>query len=184
MKNFTLSMLLGIATTTTGIMLAATPAKAVLLTGTLPNANAISPTINFTSTGTVNFKTTSVAAGGFSPVVTIFNNDANRTYYTGPNDLTAASNADLNRTVNLAAGNYLAVVSAFGTYFDYPFKTIFSQGFDGSGSFGINRTGAYALDITSPTATAVPEPFTIVGTLLGGTAALRLRKRLKSNNKM
>jgi hypothetical protein len=36
---------------------------------------------------------------------------------------------------------------------------------------------------TSPT-TAVPEPFTIVGTLIGGTAALRMRKKLKSNDKV
>ncbi|WP_373542112.1 choice-of-anchor L domain-containing protein [Chamaesiphon sp.] len=35
---------------------------------------------------------------------------------------------------------------------------------------------------TSPT--AVPEPFTIVGTLIGGTAALRMRKKLKSNDKV
>lgn len=31
----------------------------------------------------------------------------------------------------------------------------------------------------SNTATAVPEPFTVIGTIVGGTAALRLRKRLK-----
>ncbi|PSB57342.1 PEP-CTERM sorting domain-containing protein [Chamaesiphon polymorphus] len=31
-------------------------------------------------------------------------------------------------------------------------------------------------------ATAVPEPFTIIGTLIGGTAALRMRKKLKSTN--
>lgn len=31
-------------------------------------------------------------------------------------------------------------------------------------------------------ATDVPEPFTIVGTLIGGTAALRMRKKLKANN--
>lgn len=31
-----------------------------------------------------------------------------------------------------------------------------------------------------PNSTAVPEPFTIVGTLIGGTAALRMRKKLKS----
>jgi hypothetical protein len=30
---------------------------------------------------------------------------------------------------------------------------------------------------------AVPEPFTIVGSLVGGTAALRMRKKLKSSNK-
>ena len=35
-----------------------------------------------------------------------------------------------------------------------------------------------------PPSTAIPEPFTIVGTLVGGTAALRMRKKLKSNNKV
>jgi hypothetical protein len=37
--------------------------------------------------------------------------------------------------------------------------------------------------ITS-TPTAVPEPFTIVGTLIGGAAALRMRKRFKATNKL
>ncbi|WP_396133686.1 PEP-CTERM sorting domain-containing protein [Chamaesiphon sp. OTE_75_metabat_556] len=32
-------------------------------------------------------------------------------------------------------------------------------------------------------ATAAPEPFTIIGTLVGGTAAIRMRKKLKSVNK-
>jgi hypothetical protein len=32
--------------------------------------------------------------------------------------------------------------------------------------------------------TSVPEPFTIVGTLMGGAAALRMRKRLKVTNKL
>ncbi len=31
--------------------------------------------------------------------------------------------------------------------------------------------------------TAVPEPFTVIGTIVGGTAALRLRKKLKSTTK-
>ena len=31
-----------------------------------------------------------------------------------------------------------------------------------------------------PTPTAVPEPFTVIGTIVGGTAALRMRKKLKS----
>jgi hypothetical protein len=33
-------------------------------------------------------------------------------------------------------------------------------------------------------ATAVPEPFTIVGTLLGAGSALKMRKRFKANNKL
>jgi hypothetical protein len=32
--------------------------------------------------------------------------------------------------------------------------------------------------------TSVPEPFTIIGSLIGGTAALRMRKKLKSNHKV
>jgi sugar lactone lactonase YvrE len=35
-------------------------------------------------------------------------------------------------------------------------------------------------DVPISSATAVPEPFTIVGTLIGGTAALRIRKKLKA----
>jgi hypothetical protein len=35
---------------------------------------------------------------------------------------------------------------------------------------------------TSPT--DVPEPFTIVGTIIGGSAAMRMRKKLKSNDKV
>ncbi|WP_373538664.1 PEP-CTERM sorting domain-containing protein [Chamaesiphon sp.] len=35
----------------------------------------------------------------------------------------------------------------------------------------------------APASTAVPEPFTIVGTLIGGTAALRMRKKLADANK-
>jgi hypothetical protein len=34
------------------------------------------------------------------------------------------------------------------------------------------------------TAQPVPEPFTIVGTLIGGTAALRMRKKLADSNKV
>jgi hypothetical protein len=33
------------------------------------------------------------------------------------------------------------------------------------------------------TSTAVPEPFTIIGTLVGGTAALRMRKKLNSTDR-
>jgi hypothetical protein len=179
MKNTSIAIGLGISTLT-GIVLQSTPANAVLLTGNLANADTIAST-NFVSTGTVNFKTTSFAAGGFSPVLTLF--DASGNYYTaGNNEYTSVG--DLNVTTNLAAGNYRAVISAFGTFFDYPTKTNFSQGFTIGGSFGIGRTSAYALDITSPTTTPVPEPFTIVGTLLGGASALRMRKRFKAINKL
>ncbi len=38
--------------------------------------------------------------------------------------------------------------------------------------------------IPGPAGTAIPEPFTIVGTLIGATAAYRTRKRLKATNKL
>lgn len=38
-----------------------------------------------------------------------------------------------------------------------------------------------AIDPPPPTPTEVPEPFTIIGTLVGGTAAFRMRKKLKAN---
>ena len=38
--------------------------------------------------------------------------------------------------------------------------------------------GSTALPPSTPT--AVPEPFTIIGTIIGGTAAFRMRKKLKA----
>ena len=43
------------------------------------------------------------------------------------------------------------------------------------------RNGAVVID---PRTTSVPEPFTIVGTLIGATVAFRTRKRLKAVNKL
>jgi hypothetical protein len=42
-----------------------------------------------------------------------------------------------------------------------------------TGRFQYNNTAA-------PTSTSVPEPFTIIGTVIGGTAAVRMRKKLKA----
>jgi sugar lactone lactonase YvrE len=39
---------------------------------------------------------------------------------------------------------------------------------------------AFAPSISTSSPTSVPEPFTIIGTLIGGTAAFRMRKKLKA----
>ena len=39
------------------------------------------------------------------------------------------------------------------------------------------------ININGATSTAVPEPFTVVGTIIGGTAAFRMRKKLKAIGK-
>ncbi len=55
-------------------------------------------------------------------------------------------------------------------------------------SLNSNVLGRYIFNarngtVIQPPTTAVPEPFTIVGTIIGGTAALRLRKKLTSSSK-
>lgn len=48
-----------------------------------------------------------------------------------------------------------------------------------------NRLGAAQVTISNfspPGATSVPEPFTMIGTFIGGTAALRMRKKLTSKS--
>jgi hypothetical protein len=46
------------------------------------------------------------------------------------------------------------------------------------------KTGSAAFGsvVNASAATAVPEPFTIIGTLIGGTAAVRMRKKLKASS--
>jgi hypothetical protein len=50
---------------------------------------------------------------------------------------------------------------------------------DNTGAITVNVTGLQA-----GTMTAVPEPFSTIGTLIGGTAALRLRRKMKSSNRV
>ena len=49
---------------------------------------------------------------------------------------------------------------------------------------GVNITARAGVNAPPPSSTAVPEPFTIVGTLIGATVAFRTRKRLKATNKL
>jgi hypothetical protein len=61
---------------------------------------------------------------------------------------------------------------------------------DGLGGPGLNTfifgfQGVGGVTLPNPDVpTAVPEPFTIVGTLIGATTAFRMRKRLKATNKL
>jgi hypothetical protein len=61
-------------------------------------------------------------------------------------------------------------------------RSINTNGTPGRDVFS-TRNGVIDLPSTPPS-TSVPEPFTIVGTLMGGAAALRMRKRLKVTNKL
>ena len=66
------------------------------------------------------------------------------------------------------------------------FNTIRLRDGNTPGSFLDGSVNALAFDkinaTVQQTSQSVPEPFTIVGTLIGGTAALRMRKKLKANS--
>jgi hypothetical protein len=57
------------------------------------------------------------------------------------------------------------------------------SGVDGNLSILAGDFSGFATRVDT-SATAVPEPFTIIGTIMGGTAAMRMRKKLKSNDKV
>jgi hypothetical protein len=50
---------------------------------------------------------------------------------------------------------------------------------DNTGALTVSVTGLQAVNTT-----AVPEPFTVIGTLIGGTAVLRMRKKMKSADRV
>jgi hypothetical protein len=54
-------------------------------------------------------------------------------------------------------------------------------GFGSGNQFSADRSLTNTYLIATPTnSTSVPEPFTIIGTLIGGTAAFRIRKKLQT----
>lgn len=182
MKTSTITRLLGLAIASAGTLAVAMPSHSATigtLNGSLANADAIASVVFDTPSPTtsINFKTTSFSTGNFSPLLTLFTGSG-----TFINEFTAVGDLNFNQT--LAPGNYRAVISAFGNFS----LGNFSAGFSGGGDFGsVNNVGparagsAYALTISTP---AVPEPFTIVGTMIGAATALRMRKRLKATNKL
>ena len=59
--------------------------------------------------------------------------------------------------------------------------TVTSRTYQNIGSSVANVDSVGLITNFNNVATAVPEPFTIIGTLVGGTAALRMRKKLKAS---
>ena len=54
----------------------------------------------------------------------------------------------------------------------------------GFGDIGRAIEQKLRIELAPPSTTAVPEPFTVIGTLLGSVAAFRMRKRFKATNNM
>jgi hypothetical protein len=189
MNKFTIAMLMGVATTT-GTILGSMPAYSASFSGSLTTANDIY-SVFFTSDGksTINFKSygynggknaagTTIAAGGFDPILTIF--DPNDKWYDEQNGSPKGlPDFDFDRV--LAAGKYRAVLSVFEN-FSLPGKS-FADGFPGSNLGFDGRTSAYAFDIVTRSATAVPEPVSVIGTVVAGFAAIGLKRKLATGKK-
>jgi hypothetical protein len=185
MNTSKLTRFLGIATVTVGSIVATTPAFGVTLgtlNGTLNDADAIANVTFIAPSTPVNFKTTSYSAGNFSPVLTLF--DASDNYFNEYIDI-----EDLDFDLTLAPGTYRAVISTFGRFFDSSINTNFSAGFSGSGDFGLNALGTaprganYALTISTVSATAIPEPSSLIGTALVGFGVVLLRRKLSARSR-
>ena len=183
----------------TGIVLQAAPVKAANLsfTGNLANANA-KPAFSFVTDGTSNVTIqsfsygggtnaagTTILGGGFDLNLALFDAAGNGIDERDDIGDGSKNNLDFKYTGVLAKGTYQAIIFANGNYPNgaYPGGKL-SDGFTNGGDF-FGRTPAYAFDILNVSAaTSVPEPLTIVGTLIGGATALQMRKRLKATNKL
>jgi hypothetical protein len=130
--------------------------------------------INFGNFSTIQAQNTDgnglVASGGFSGGG--FRNNTLDTGFFSSNNATTLSQL----FTSLSSGNVvfgLNDLSPGDQFYD------FAQGLSSS----VVNIGTGPV-VTPGGSTAVPEPFTIVGTLIGATAAYRTRKRLKATNKL
>ena len=161
-----------------GIAAIATPAHAAnfSFSGNLNGVND-TPSFLFVADGisTVNIQSSSYANGGFDPILTLFG--ATDNFLLEREDIGQPDLLDFQLTQVLPAGNYRAVISAFANFANRP---NFTNGFGGGGDF-FGRTPAYAFTIggvTQANAVAVPEPISLVGTMVAGLAVARLKRKL------
>lgn len=194
MKNLTRGASIGLAnammlgiTATAGILLTSASARAANLsfTGSFTDPNETrSASFSLTAPATVTIQSSSWAAGGFDPVLTLFD-ATNGNYIQEQDDISAnPPNLDFQLIQALPVGNYQAVLSVVGNYANgaNPGGN-FSDGFTNSGDF-FSRTKTYDFEILNVSApTAVPEPSSLIGTVVAGLTISRLKRRLSSAKK-
>jgi hypothetical protein len=165
--------------------------------GTLPNQSQVLEAV-FTlgSTTSLTIDTSSYSTGGFQPMITLF--DSTGRYVAGEqvtspvaaNDPTTGLALDAYLfDANLSAGTYDAVLTDWLNQ-QPPTATNLSDGFVNLGPGGStfvdeqlnSRNGSYALSISVPAASPVPEPatFWLVLPVLAG-AAILVRRRQRAS---
>jgi hypothetical protein len=196
------AMMRGVVAVTTATLAPSNSAAAATLTyaGALANPNSID-SFFFTSDGSSNatFKsysynggTSTVGAtfggGGFNPLLTIFGpivvnptTTLQDQYLFEIDRLPAAGDISFTTTGRLASGNYRAVISVAPNFAQ---GGTFDDGFTNTNTtFGSGRNSFYAFDISGSGVTAsVPEPTSIIGTMLAGMAAIKLKRKLSASN--
>jgi hypothetical protein len=174
---------------------------ASLLAGVGPTSG-FSTGIKFITSNPVSFKQVGFSAtipGGIDYIPTsdlVFTFPNTNGTSTDPAGGTLTLLANTRFLVTPAASTGGVARSNFDIYTSPSFDGIFTNGTDStvvnftSFSFELDNidntnlilnpspNGSFSLVATVPDATAVPEPFTIIGTMLGGTAAMRMRKKL------
>ncbi|WP_373546674.1 PEP-CTERM sorting domain-containing protein [Chamaesiphon sp.] len=167
-------------------------------------SNNIPPIVSVSSAtgdfGTSGFPTNTVYGLNSSPSATFTQVGSSNTYtlnsdlifaFTNGTSVKAGNGSQFLRTFNgnsvgfAASGTVGTTVSnSFGTVntdsFNMNFNDISSR--SGAGGYSV-LASTFTETPTPPPTTAVPEPFTIIGTLVGGTAAVRMRKKLAVTQK-
>lgn len=202
-----------IATGTLAVMSAAPASAAIIQTGKLgftDGTDAFASTFSLGTSFSVNFDPApatariNVATGDFAPLFTVGQvypvATATGSFdFVGGNTYRLANDLPFNFT-----GQGLNVIVSAGSLFnvttnnEFEGVTLASSGAAGSivnadGSVAARQLAFSFNDIPESSGggnygflvspTAVPEPFTIIGTLVGGTAALRMRKKLADASK-
>ena len=146
--------------------------------------------------GAKSVATSSVGLSYFSGSNYITTNDLIFDFGSATGKLTVATGALFSNTPNLtgtrSSFSYQGTAATFMNGMDSTPLSLTSFDFSvdnlaSSNPLNTSPNGSYSLvattSVVTPT-TAVPEPFTIIGTLVGGTAAIRTRKKLKAAAKV
>jgi hypothetical protein len=129
--------------------------------------------------GDVNFLSKGFGLGGVDPYFTLFSGTGNSATFVGSNYNQAffGGGGDFHLDFLLAAGDYTIAIGAFA---NLSFAENLGAGTLGDGFIGLGEPGSlgssfYELDVSAPTAAAVPEPASVILLMLPG-ALLVLRR--------
>ena len=154
----------------------------------MENTNAVPNTISGTATntrfsfrgftvdlsGSYNFLSTSLTPANWDNYTFLYNNSFSPTapftnVLIGNDDLLDTTGLSGFNGVNLTAGtNYFFVTTGFSN--------------KDAGTFNNTINGPGNITLSAATPTSVPEPWTILGSLIGGGVVLRMRRKLSARS--